>query len=81
LVDGGDIHQFLANATHYTEVMASKHMRQVLQGIHYLHSLGVVHRDLKLDNILLQVLLLHNFLNFISVMQFLICREMVQIVI
>mmetsp|Transcript_32048 Transcript_32048/g.43750 ORF Transcript_32048/g.43750 Transcript_32048/m.43750 type:complete len:418 (-) Transcript_32048:252-1505(-) len=54
LVDGGDIHQYLANTTHYTEVMASKHMRQVLQGIHYLHSLGVVHRDLKLDNILLQ---------------------------
>ncbi len=35
--------------------MAARHMKQVLQGVHYLHSLGVVHRDLKLDNILLSV--------------------------
>jgi serine/threonine protein kinase len=55
LVDGGDLYHFLANATQYTEVTASRQMRQVLSGIHYLHSLGVVHRDLKLDNILLAV--------------------------
>ena len=55
LVDGGDLHHFLAHAEQYSEVVAARHMRQILQGVHYLHSLGVVHRDLKLDNILLSV--------------------------
>jgi serine/threonine protein kinase len=55
LVDGGDLYHFLANATNYTEIVAARQMRQILSGVHYLHSLGVVHRDLKLDNILLSV--------------------------
>lgn len=53
LVDGGDLHHFLAHTMHYNEVMAARQFKQILTGLHYLHALGVVHRDLKLDNILM----------------------------
>ena len=40
LVDGGDMHHFLAKTTEYNEVIASRQMKQILSGVHYLHSLG-----------------------------------------
>ena len=55
LVTGGTLHQYLLNVEDYTEELAARHVRQMLQGIHYLHSLGIVHRDIKVENILLQV--------------------------
>lgn len=55
LVDSGDLYHFLANTDVYNEVVAARQMKQILQGVHYLHSLGIVHRDLKLENILLAV--------------------------
>eukprot|EP00595_Chromulina_sp_UTEXLB2642_P000368 CAMPEP_0196761706 /NCGR_PEP_ID=MMETSP1095-20130614/1010_1 /TAXON_ID=96789 ORGANISM="Chromulina nebulosa, Strain UTEXLB2642" /NCGR_SAMPLE_ID=MMETSP1095 /ASSEMBLY_ACC=CAM_ASM_000446 /LENGTH=297 /DNA_ID=CAMNT_0042111595 /DNA_START=31 /DNA_END=921 /DNA_ORIENTATION=+ len=53
LVSSGDVHHFIANYQDYHEGVASRLMKQLLSGIHYLHSLGIVHRDLKLENILL----------------------------
>lgn len=55
LVSGGDLYHHLATQTGYSEAVASRYMKQMLQGVHYLHSLGIVHRDLKLENILLSV--------------------------
>ena len=53
LVNGGDLRNFLGKAEHYTEAIAARHFKQILRGVHYLHSNGVVHRDLKLQNVLL----------------------------
>jgi serine/threonine protein kinase len=53
LVTSGDVHHFIANLSFYHEGVAARLMKQVLSGVHYLHSLGIVHRDLKLENILL----------------------------
>lgn len=55
LVDGGDLYHFIANTPSYNEVVIARQMKQILLGVHYLHSLGIVHRDLKLENLLLCV--------------------------
>ena len=53
LVQGGDLSFFISKMEHYSENIISHLFRQILNGVHYLHAQGIVHRDLKLDNILL----------------------------
>ena len=53
LVDGTGLRGGLANHAHYDESVAARFVKQMLTALHYLHSRGVVHRDLKIDNILL----------------------------
>ena len=53
LIEGSDLNFFISQCTHYSEHVASVLFCQILQGVHYLHANGVVHRDLKLDNIML----------------------------
>jgi len=54
LVPGGELFEKILDAGHFTEVKASTIIRQVLQGIQYLHHMNIVHRDLKPENLLCQ---------------------------
>lgn len=49
---GGELYQYLKKANTVSEVIARKIINQVVQALMYCHSRGVVHRDLKLENVL-----------------------------
>mmetsp|Transcript_46452 Transcript_46452/g.72449 ORF Transcript_46452/g.72449 Transcript_46452/m.72449 type:complete len:427 (-) Transcript_46452:520-1800(-) len=51
--EGGELYKRIAELNHFSERSAARIVKQVLKAVHYMHSYGVVHRDLKLENILL----------------------------
>jgi len=55
LVEGTGLRGGVSNHAHYTEQVCARFVRQMCMGLHYLHNMGVVHRDIKIDNILLSV--------------------------
>ena len=52
-VDSGSLAQVLAGYGFFPESLAAIYTSQVLDGLSYLHSKGVVHRDIKGGNILI----------------------------
>jgi calcium-dependent protein kinase len=54
LCKGGDLFDRLEDQPdiHFTEVGCAKLVKQMLSAVRYLHSKGIVHRDLKLENFL-----------------------------
>ena len=52
-LEGGELLDVLINKGRYTEDDARVIFKQLIEGVRYLHGKGIVHRDLKLDNLLL----------------------------
>ncbi|XP_044841571.1 testis-specific serine/threonine-protein kinase 4 isoform X2 [Mauremys mutica] len=53
LAPGGDILEWIQNSGPCAEPLAGRWFAQLTLGVAYLHSKGIVHRDLKLENLLL----------------------------
>uniref|UniRef100_A0A7S3QUR8 Protein kinase domain-containing protein n=1 Tax=Dunaliella tertiolecta TaxID=3047 RepID=A0A7S3QUR8_DUNTE len=54
LVTGGELLDRVTEKGNYSEEDARRLIKQILNGVAYLHSHGIVHRDLKLENMILQ---------------------------
>ncbi|XP_076053436.1 serine/threonine-protein kinase H1-like [Oratosquilla oratoria] len=52
LATGGDLFDKIMTRGPFSEGEAAKVLRMVLEGVKYLHNLGITHRDLKPDNLL-----------------------------
>lgn len=48
-MSGGELFDRIVEKGFYTEMDASRLIRQVLDAVNYLHSMGIVHRDLKVQ--------------------------------
>lgn len=51
-VSGGELFDRIVEKGFYTEMDASRLIRQVLDAVNYLHFMGIVHRDLKVHQCL-----------------------------
>lgn len=53
LIRGGEMKDYISKSDRLSEKETKKFMRQLLSAVWHIHSAGVVHRDLKVENIML----------------------------
>ncbi|KAI6650346.1 MAP/microtubule affinity-regulating kinase 3-like [Oopsacas minuta] len=55
LVSGGDVMHHIMSSKHscLDEHIVKKYIKQIITAIHYMHEAGIIHRDLKVENLLL----------------------------
>lgn len=51
LISGGELFDYIAHVDHVSEEKARAMFRQMVSAVAYMHSLGIVHRDLKMENV------------------------------
>lgn len=50
---GGDLLRYVRQRRRLTEARSQELLKQLLDGLHHIHRMGVAHRDIKLENLLL----------------------------
>jgi calcium-dependent protein kinase len=53
LVIGGELYDRILKMKYFTEAHASQIIKQILLALNYMHSLNIIHRDIKAENILM----------------------------
>ena len=53
LAEIGDMFEVIANSGAFSEPLARYYFKRFLEGLRYCHSQGVIHRDIKIENALL----------------------------